>query len=80
MINRRIRDSEMAMLSQSVLNWYSHYRAAPDENASKILCSAAMDLFAQGHRTQEELTSLLISRFPGPPATLTDAPTLDAIQ
>ncbi|RDJ03834.1 hypothetical protein B5K06_28340 [Rhizobium grahamii] len=80
MINGRIQDADMAMLSRSVKLWYNHYGAAPDEQASRTLCSAAIDLFLQGHSTQEELTSLLISRFPGPQATLTHALGLRAIQ
>ncbi|CCM78143.1 conserved hypothetical protein [Rhizobium mesoamericanum STM3625] len=80
MLVRRIRDSEMAMLSRSVQTWYRHYKAKPDERASEMLCSAVIDLFNKGHHTQEELTSILITRYPGPTAILTNAPTSSAIQ
>ncbi|CAN7672337.1 hypothetical protein LJR258_005235 [Rhizobium sp. LjRoot258] len=80
MLVRRIRDNDMAMLSRSVQTWYKHYRATPNERASEMLCSAAISLFNQGHNTQEELTTLLIARYPGPTAVLINAPTSRSTQ
>ena len=73
MFVRSIRGTEMAMLSQSVQGWYKHYKAVPDEWGCELLCSAAIDLFNEGHETQEELTSLLIARYPGPAAMIIHA-------
>jgi hypothetical protein len=72
---RWLRDPDMAMLSRSVQTWYKHFDAKPDERASEVLCEAAIDLFHQGHNTQDELVTLLISRYPGPEAILINAPT-----
>ncbi|MBB3317671.1 MULTISPECIES: hypothetical protein [unclassified Rhizobium] len=75
MIFRPILDAEMALLSRSVQTWYKHFQAAPDLRASETLCGAAIDLFNQGHRTQEELASILIERYPGLAATLVTSST-----
>ncbi|EPE96824.1 hypothetical protein [Rhizobium grahamii] len=70
MIFRPILNAELALLSHSVQTWYKHFEAAPDLRASETLCSAAIDLFNQGHRTEEELTAILIERYPGLAAIL----------
>lgn len=64
MLITSVQETEWAVLSMSVQSWFRHYRAKPDDKTSEIICSAAIDLFNRGHRTQEELTSILIARFP----------------
>ena len=64
MLVSSILEADLAVLSLSVQSWYRHYRAKPDDRTSEVICSAAVDLFNRGHRTQEELTGMLIARFP----------------
>ena len=64
MLVTSILETELAVLSLSVQSWYRHYKAKPDDKRSEMICSAALDLFNRGHRTQEELTGMLIARFP----------------
>ncbi|AGS21427.1 hypothetical protein [Rhizobium etli] len=64
MLTTSVQETEWAVLSLSVQSWFRHYKAKPDDKTSEIICSAAIDLFNRGHRTQEELTSILIARFP----------------
>ena len=64
MLVASILETELAVLSLSVQSWYRHYKAKPNDRTSEMICSAALDLFNRGHRTQEELTRILITRFP----------------
>nr|WP_223217348.1 hypothetical protein [Rhizobium cauense] len=75
MFGRSIKDSDMVMLSRSVQGWYKYFDVKPDERASEVLCSAAIDLFNLGHLTEDELVAELISRYPGPAAVLVNSPT-----
>jgi len=79
MLVSSILEADLAVLSLSVQSWYRHYRAKPDDSTSEVICSAAVDLFNRGHRTQEELTRILIARFPGAPVTYVNAPTAGAL-
>ncbi|EPE96256.1 hypothetical protein RGCCGE502_21265 [Rhizobium grahamii CCGE 502] len=75
----RMLEADLAVLSLSVQLWYRHFKAEPDEKTSEVICSAAIDLFNQGHRTQEELTRILIARFPGVFGSIANAPTSIAV-
>ncbi len=79
MLVTSILDADLDVLSLSVQSWYRHCKARPDDRTSQIICSAAVDLFNRGHRTQEELTSMLIARFPGTPIRSVNAPTSAAV-
>ncbi|MBB3545511.1 MULTISPECIES: hypothetical protein [unclassified Rhizobium] len=72
-------ESDLAVLSQAVQSWYRHFKAKPDEKTSEVICSAAIVLFNQGHRTQEDLTRILIARFPNLAGSIANAPTSIAI-
>lgn len=75
MFGRRIRETDMAMMSSSVQSWYKHFDIKPNERASEVLCSAAIDLFNEGHLTHDDLVEELIARYPGPEAVLVNSPT-----
>ncbi|MBW9116534.1 hypothetical protein JNB88_23150 [Rhizobium cauense] len=79
MLVTSILEADLAVLSLSVQSWYRHYKAKPDDRTSEVICSAAVDLFNRGHRTQEELTGMLIARFPGVPVAHVNAPTSVAV-
>ncbi len=64
MLLKPIDDSEFKMLSQSVQAWYRYYDIRPDPETSQVLCSAAITVFNAGHKSREEVTRLLIARFP----------------
>jgi len=79
MLVTSILEADLAVLSLSVQSWYRHYKAKPDDRTSEVICSAAVDLFNRGHRTQEELTGMLIARFPGVPVAHVNPPTSVAV-
>ncbi|MEH7840132.1 hypothetical protein V7796_31880 [Rhizobium laguerreae] len=54
---------DVNVLSDAVRTWYRYNHAAPTEQSMQLLCSAAVDLYNQGHRTREELVTLLIVKF-----------------
>jgi hypothetical protein len=57
---------DVNVLSDAVQTWYRHNHAAPTEQSMQLLCSAAVDLYNEGHRTREELVTLLIMKFDSP--------------
>ena len=64
MLLKPINESEFKMLSQAVQAWYRYYDIRPDPETSQVLCSAAITLFNAGHRSREDVTGHLITRFP----------------
>ncbi|MBY3314486.1 hypothetical protein [Rhizobium laguerreae] len=60
-LSHKIEDVDV--LSDAVRTWYRYNHAAPTEQSMQLLCSAAVDLYNQGHRTSEELVTLLIVKF-----------------
>ncbi|MGO8112855.1 hypothetical protein AB9E26_36925, partial [Rhizobium leguminosarum] len=39
----------LSLLTEAVRTWYRHNRVTPTERETELLCSAAVDLFSQGH-------------------------------
>jgi hypothetical protein len=70
-----VREGDLRIVSGAVQTWYRHYRVTPNEEASQVLCSTAVNLFNQGHRTQGELSTLLITKFIGKNSVRINAPT-----
>jgi hypothetical protein len=68
-------DEDFRMLSEAVHAWYEYYEIEPDEQASARLCEAALDLFNDGYRTVDTLTTMLIGTYVGRWATRVNAPT-----
>ncbi|NEI96447.1 hypothetical protein [Rhizobium ruizarguesonis] len=54
---------DVNVLSDAIRTWYRHNHATPTEQSTQLLCSAVVDLYNQGHRTREELITLLIMKF-----------------
>ncbi|MBY2911328.1 hypothetical protein [Rhizobium leguminosarum] len=67
--------ADVSMLSDAVRTWYRHNRATPTEQSTQLLCSAAFDFYNQGHRTREELVTLLITKFDSLHSLDVNAPT-----
>ncbi|MEI1247077.1 hypothetical protein [Rhizobium aouanii] len=62
-LNLSLQIEDVNVLSDAVRTWYRHNHATPTEQSTQLLCSAAVDLYNQGHRTREELITLLIMKF-----------------
>lgn len=76
---RPIRDADFKILSRAVQAWYRHYGASVNDTRTQVLCSAAIDLYNDGHRTIEEIASRLIDTYNGPDTTRINAATSIAI-
>lgn len=67
------------MLSQAVQAWYRYYEVVPDDQASNTLGAAAIQFFNDGHRSLDEITTMLIVTYVGRWATRVNAPTSNAV-
>ncbi|AHF82852.1 hypothetical protein RLEG3_13945 [Rhizobium leguminosarum bv. trifolii WSM1689] len=76
--NLSLQTKDVNVLTEAVRTWYQHNHVTPTEGATQLLCSAAVDLFSQGHRTPEELATLLIARFDSPHSLKINAATSTA--
>ncbi|KAF5887783.1 MULTISPECIES: hypothetical protein [Rhizobium] len=76
--NLSLRTKDVNVLTEAIRTWYRHNRVMPTERATQLLCSAAADLYSQGHRTPEELATLLITRFDSPYSLQVNAATSTA--
>ncbi|NEH46801.1 hypothetical protein [Rhizobium leguminosarum] len=65
---------DVNVLSDAIRTWYRHHHATPTEQSTQLLCSAAVDLYNQGHRTREELITLLMMKFDSPDSLKVNAP------
>ncbi|MBY3037245.1 hypothetical protein [Rhizobium laguerreae] len=72
--NLSLQIENVNVLSDAVRTWCRHNHATPTEQSMQLLCSAAVDLYNQGHRTREELVTLLITRFDSPDSLKVNAP------
>ncbi|WP_087005160.1 hypothetical protein [Rhizobium sullae] len=70
-----LKEKDLKVILKAVKTCGRHYHLTLNEEASQLLCSTALDLFNQGHRTQEELSSLLITKFSGTNSLRINAPT-----
>ncbi|MBY5572198.1 hypothetical protein HFO55_34435 [Rhizobium leguminosarum] len=73
--NLSLQIEDVNVLSDAVQTWYRHNHAAPTEQSMQLLCSAAVDLYNEGHRTREELVTLLIVKFDNLHSLAVNAPT-----
>ena len=73
------RGRDICMLSRAVQAWFRHYGATVGDESTQVLCSAAVDLYNNGHKTAEEIASVLIDAYRGLEATRINAPTSAAI-
>jgi hypothetical protein len=53
------------MLSEAVQAWYRYYEIAPDDQAPHTLGAAAIQFFKDGHRSLDEITTMLIGTYVG---------------
>ncbi len=73
------RQNAMKMLSSAVQRWYRHYSDEHDERTSDVLCQATIALFEQGHRSEDEIVTLLIGSYVGLDSTRVNAPTSSSV-
>jgi len=73
------QDKDFRKLSQAAQAWYRYYEVAPDDQASNTLGATAIQLFNDGHRTLDEITTMLIGTYVGRWATRVNASTSNAL-
>lgn len=67
-------DSEFRMMSEAVHAWHRFYKVSVDDQASEVLCNAAVDLYNQGYQTAGDIATVLIETYVGIPSTKINAP------
>ncbi|MGZ2432627.1 hypothetical protein [Rhizobium redzepovicii] len=67
------------IISKAVSQWYRHYNAAWDDDASSFLCDAAIELFNEGCHSVDEMATALIGAYVGLAATRVNAPSSSAV-
>jgi len=72
-------DEHFRMMSEAVQAWYRYYEVDPDDQASQTLCAAAIALFNDGHRSLDDLSTMLIGTYVGRWSTRVNAPTSAAV-
>ncbi|MGO4568375.1 hypothetical protein AB4Z52_25790 [Rhizobium sp. 2YAF20] len=68
-------EPDVAVLSEALQQWYRYYEVPPGEAASDTLCGAALRLYNEGHRTVQEIATILIGTYVGISSTRVNAPT-----
>ncbi|RFB85492.1 hypothetical protein B5K08_26095 [Rhizobium leguminosarum bv. trifolii] len=71
--------ADYRIMSQAVREWYRHYGVEWDDQASSFLCDAAIELYDQGCRSVEEMSTTLIGTYVGLAATRINAPSSDSV-
>jgi len=74
-----VPEQDHLIMTGAVREWYRHYNAMWDDEASSVLCDAAIELYNEGCRSVEEMATVLIGTYVGVAATRVNAPTSDAI-
>ncbi|WP_413708553.1 hypothetical protein [Rhizobium sp. Rhizsp82] len=72
-------DEHFRMLSEAVQAWYRYYEVEPDDQASHTLSAAAIGFFQEGHRSLDDVTTMLIGTYVGRWATRVNAPTSNSV-
>jgi hypothetical protein len=73
--NLSLQMDDVDVLSDAIRICSRHNRTTPAEQSMQLLCSAAVDLYNEGHRTRQELVTLLIMKFDSLHALQVNAPT-----
>lgn len=76
---RRHNDPGFRMMSEAVQAWYRFYEVSPDDRATEMLSSAAIDLYNEGYRSADEIATMLIGSYVGIWSTRVNAPTSAAL-
>lgn len=63
----------------AVQAWYRFYQEKPELNASSILCRAAIQLHGDGHRSIEDIATILVRTYVGMVATRVNSVTSSSI-
>lgn len=71
--------ASVSLISEAVQSWYSFYEVDPDDRASDVLRKAALELFAEGHCTSEDIATHLIGSYVGKWATRVNAPSSSSV-
>ena len=65
--------------SAAVQAWYRFYHEKPELGASSILCRAAIQLYGDGHRSVEDIATILVGTYVGMVATRVNSATSSSI-
>jgi hypothetical protein len=67
-------DPEFRLMSEAVQAWYRFYKVSADDQASRVLCSAAVDLYNEGYLTAGDIATVLIETYAGISSTSAKPP------
>jgi hypothetical protein len=59
------KEADISLLSEAAQHRDNFYEVSPDDRASDILCSAALELYQEGYRSLEDLVTMLIGTYAG---------------
>lgn len=72
-------DPDFKTMSEAVQAWYRFYQIDSRRGLSDLLCQAAIDLYREGHRSSDDIATVLIGTYVGIDATRVNAPTSAAV-
>jgi hypothetical protein len=78
-MTEKMIEPDVAVLSEAVQRWYRYYEVSVDDTATETLCGAALELYNEGHRTVEEIATILIGTYVGISSTRVNAPTSQSV-
>ncbi|MGR8925311.1 hypothetical protein ACU8MB_16365 [Rhizobium leguminosarum] len=70
---------DQLLMSKAVREWYRYYEVEWDDQASSLLCDAAIELYNEGCRSVEEMATVLIGTYVGLAATRVNAPSSSSV-
>ncbi len=76
---QRSGELDFRTMSKAVRAWFLYYEETPDERASNVLSSAAIEFYNDGYRSAEDIAAMLIGTYVGLFSTRVNAPTSQAI-
>lgn len=71
--------SATKMLSRAVQRWYRYYEVEQDDRASHVLRHAAITLFNDGYRSEDDIATMLIGTYVGLNSTKVNALTSSSV-
>jgi hypothetical protein len=64
MIYRTMTYSDYKTMTFAINAWYRHFRLSANDQATTVLCMAALELFQHGRTRRDDLCAGLLERFP----------------
>ncbi|MGB8291607.1 hypothetical protein ACCS68_29115 [Rhizobium beringeri] len=66
---------DLTAMSEAVQAWYQFYEVPRNDHSSRVLCSAAVELYNDGIRNVDDIAAALIGTYIGVWSTKINAPT-----